>query len=243
MINISVPRGVRRFGGAMIICATVLLPGCRKATPPPPPPPVVEKPKPPPAVPTWLGNPERNFYGTGPWKDGELKIVWEVQTGSISGRFHPDPWGGTSWPGQPSVEGDFVYFPSADGNTYCLNRADGSVVIGRNTVRDPAELKELTVQVAAAWLACGLDPQRVIFYRQSDVPETFELTTILMAFAAKGLMNRAHAYKAKVAENVAAEHFVRFLIDDQLHHHLFVAARHGVAQRTERRFVDIDRMT
>lgn len=70
-----------------------------------------------------------------------------------------------------------------------------------NTIKNPAELKEMTVQVAAAWLACGLDPAKVIFYRQSDVPETFELTTILMGFTAKGLMNRAHAYKAKVQEN------------------------------------------
>jgi len=70
-----------------------------------------------------------------------------------------------------------------------------------NTIKDPKELHNLTRQVAAIWLACGLDPNKVIFYRQSDVPETFELTTILMAFTSKGLMNRAHAYKAKVAEN------------------------------------------
>jgi tryptophanyl-tRNA synthetase len=46
-----------------------------------------------------------------------------------------------------------------------------------------------------------LDPEQVIFYRQSSIPETFELTTQLMAFTSKGLMNRAHAYKASVAEN------------------------------------------
>src|SRR5690242_19560536 len=53
--------------------------------------PRIEKPKPPTAVPLWLGNGERNFYGTGPWKDGELKVIWELQTGFMSGRLHKDP--------------------------------------------------------------------------------------------------------------------------------------------------------
>ena len=70
-----------------------------------------------------------------------------------------------------------------------------------NTVKDPKLLKEMTTKLAATWLACGLNPETMMFYRQSDVPETFELTTILMAFTAKGLMNRAHAYKAKVQDN------------------------------------------
>ncbi len=70
-----------------------------------------------------------------------------------------------------------------------------------NTIKDPKLLKELTHKLAATWLACGLDPETMMFYRQSDVPETFELTTILMAFTSKGLMNRAHAYKASVQEN------------------------------------------
>jgi tryptophanyl-tRNA synthetase len=70
-----------------------------------------------------------------------------------------------------------------------------------NTMKNPGELTAHIRQVAAGWLAAGLDPERVIFYRQSSVPETFELTTILMAFTAKGLLNRAHAYKAAVQEN------------------------------------------
>jgi tryptophanyl-tRNA synthetase len=70
-----------------------------------------------------------------------------------------------------------------------------------NTMKDPQELKALIYQVAAGWLASGLDPETVIFYRQSSIPETFELTTQLMAFTSKGLMNRAHAYKASVQEN------------------------------------------
>ncbi|MDR0321825.1 MAG: tryptophan--tRNA ligase [Treponema sp.] len=70
-----------------------------------------------------------------------------------------------------------------------------------NTVKDRKELNSTIRQVAAGWLASGLDPEKVIFYRQSSIPEVFELTTMLMAFTAKGLMNRAHAYKAAVQEN------------------------------------------
>ncbi|MDR1031118.1 MAG: tryptophan--tRNA ligase [Treponema sp.] len=71
-----------------------------------------------------------------------------------------------------------------------------------NTVKDPKELAAHIREVAAGWLAAGLNPEKVIFYRQSSIPETFELTTILMAFTSKGLMNRAHAYKAAVQENL-----------------------------------------
>jgi len=71
-----------------------------------------------------------------------------------------------------------------------------------NTMKDPKELNTTIRQVAAGWLAAGLDPQKVIFYRQSSIPEVFELTAMLMAFTAKGLMNRAHAYKAAVDENI-----------------------------------------
>ncbi|GHV06679.1 hypothetical protein FACS189485_15610 [Spirochaetia bacterium] len=70
-----------------------------------------------------------------------------------------------------------------------------------NTIKDPKELAANIRQVAAGWLAAGLDPEKVIFYRQSSIPETFELTTQLMAFTGKGLMNRAHAYKAAVQDN------------------------------------------
>jgi len=60
-----------------------------------------------------------------------------------------------------------------------------------------------TLEIAASWLAVGLDPDKVVFYRQSDVPEILELTWILHSVTAKGLMNRGHAYKAAVAENAA----------------------------------------
>ncbi len=66
---------------------------------------------------------------------------------------------------------------------------------------NPKEIQESSMQVAATWLASGLDPEKVFFYRQSDIPEIPELTWILNCMAAKGLMNRAHSYKASVAQN------------------------------------------
>jgi tryptophanyl-tRNA synthetase len=66
---------------------------------------------------------------------------------------------------------------------------------------DAASVARSTLEIAASWLALGLDPDKVVFYRQSDVPEILELTWILTSVTAKGLMNRAHAYKAAVAEN------------------------------------------
>jgi tryptophanyl-tRNA synthetase len=75
-----------------------------------------------------------------------------------------------------------------------------------NTMKDPKELNYTIRQVAAGWLAAGLDPEKVFLYRQSSIPEVFELTTMLMAFTAKGLMNRAHAYKAAVQENNEKNH-------------------------------------
>jgi len=70
-----------------------------------------------------------------------------------------------------------------------------------NSVKDADTLKNYIYEVAAVWLACGLDPDKVLIYKQSAVPETFELTTIINAFTSKGLMNRAHAYKAQVDVN------------------------------------------
>lgn len=67
---------------------------------------------------------------------------------------------------------------------------------------DPAIIHESTKVIAATWIACGLDPERVTFYRQSDVPEIPELAWILNCSCAKGLMNRAHAYKAAVDVNM-----------------------------------------
>jgi tryptophanyl-tRNA synthetase len=72
------------------------------------------------------------------------------------------------------------------------------------TIHDAKELAQLTRQVAATWLAMGLDPERVTFYRQSDVPEVFELAWILACFTSKGWLNKGHAYKAMVDRNAAA---------------------------------------
>ena len=72
------------------------------------------------------------------------------------------------------------------------------------TVKNKKELQDLTYQVTATWLALGLNPDEVIFFRQSDIPEVFELAWVLACFTAKGLLNRAHAYKTIVDDNVAA---------------------------------------
>jgi tryptophanyl-tRNA synthetase len=71
-------------------------------------------------------------------------------------------------------------------------------------VSDPARVQRSTLEIAAAWLASGLDPNRVWFYRQSDIPEITELTWFLSCVAGKGLLNRAHAYKAANDANAAA---------------------------------------
>jgi len=67
--------------------------------------------------------------------------------------------------------------------------------------QEPEKVRQSSLEIAATWLALGLDTSNAVFYRQSDVPEIMELTWMLTCVAAKGLMNRAHAYKAAVAEN------------------------------------------
>lgn len=66
---------------------------------------------------------------------------------------------------------------------------------------DPARIQRSTLEIAASWLAAGLDPERVVFYRQSDIPEIPELTWLLTCVTGKGVLNRAHAYKASVDKN------------------------------------------
>jgi tryptophanyl-tRNA synthetase len=70
--------------------------------------------------------------------------------------------------------------------------------------KDPDMVRQSTLEIAATWLALGLDTEKAAFYRQSDIPEIPELTWIITCSTAKGLMNRSHAYKAMVQENVAA---------------------------------------
>jgi tryptophanyl-tRNA synthetase len=72
-------------------------------------------------------------------------------------------------------------------------------------IDEPARIQRSTLEIAATWLAAGLDPERVTFYRQSDVPEIPELTWLLTCVTGKGLLNRAHAYKAAVDKNSAAQ--------------------------------------
>ncbi len=71
-------------------------------------------------------------------------------------------------------------------------------------VEEPARIQRSTLEIAASWLAAGLDPERVTFYRQSDIPEIPELTWFLTCVTGKGILNRAHAYKAAVDKNTAA---------------------------------------
>jgi tryptophanyl-tRNA synthetase len=73
------------------------------------------------------------------------------------------------------------------------------------TTRNPGQLTAMVLEVAAAWEALGLDPDRVVFYRQSAIPEIFELAWILACSTAKGLLNRGHAYKAAVERNLSAK--------------------------------------
>ncbi|WP_341648281.1 tryptophan--tRNA ligase [Thauera humireducens] len=68
---------------------------------------------------------------------------------------------------------------------------------------DPLRVQRSTLEIAATWLAAGLDTERVWFYRQSDIPEITELTWLITCVAGKGLLNRAHAYKAAVDRNTA----------------------------------------
>ncbi len=69
---------------------------------------------------------------------------------------------------------------------------------------DPVRIQRSTLEIAASWLASGLDPEKVTFYRQSDIPEIPELTWLLTCVTGKGLLNRAHAYKAAQDKNQAA---------------------------------------
>ena len=72
------------------------------------------------------------------------------------------------------------------------------------TVQNGAEMRANIYKIAATWLALGLNPEEGLFYKQSDIPEIFELSWALSCFTPKGFMNRAHAYKDKVAKNEAA---------------------------------------
>ncbi len=69
---------------------------------------------------------------------------------------------------------------------------------------EPDRVRRSTLEIAASWVAAGLDPDKVFFYRQSDIPEIPELTWLLTCVTGKGMLNRAHAYKAMVDKNAAS---------------------------------------
>ncbi|MCZ8092163.1 MAG: tryptophan--tRNA ligase [Acidovorax sp.] len=69
---------------------------------------------------------------------------------------------------------------------------------------DPVRIQRSTLEIAASWLAAGLNPEHVTFYRQSDIPEIPELNWMLSCVTGKGLLNRAHAYKASQDKNTEA---------------------------------------
>jgi tryptophanyl-tRNA synthetase len=108
-----------------------------------------------------------------------------------SGRIHLGNYLGGIRPALELVPGNRAYFFIADYHAL-------------TTVRDPEKLNHHIEAVTATWLAMGLDPEETIFYRQSAVPEIFELTWVLACVAPKGMLNRAHAYKAALENNLNA---------------------------------------
>lgn len=74
--------------------------------------------------------------------------------------------------------------------------------LNNDTIRKEGAINELSKKIAAAFFALGLDTERCLFYKQSDIPQITEMTMYLMNETSKGLLNRAHAYKAKVQNNV-----------------------------------------
>ena len=74
------------------------------------------------------------------------------------------------------------------------------------SLTDAAQRRQFTLDVALDFLACGLDPKRAVFFRQSDVPEVTELAWMLSTVTPMGLLERCHSYKDKVARGIAASH-------------------------------------
>ncbi len=74
------------------------------------------------------------------------------------------------------------------------------------TLPNPKELNQNVYEVTSAWLACGVDPNKTIIYKQSDIPELFELYWVLSCLTPKGLLNRAHSYKAHIQDKKDDSH-------------------------------------
>jgi tryptophanyl-tRNA synthetase len=123
------------------------------------------------------------------FKDGMLTIVTGIKP---TGRPHLGNYLGAIRPALEMALRHRAFYFIADAHALTTNR-------------DPGQLIEMVLEVAATWVALGLDPDRVVFYRQSAVPEIFELAWVLACSAAKGLLNRGHAYKAAVERNLSAK--------------------------------------
>lgn len=96
---------------------------------------------------------------------------------------------------RPAIE---MFKNAKENETFVYFIADYHSLISH---KDQGFIAKSVYEVACTWLACGLDPKKVLFYRQSDVTEILELMWILTCFTPKGDLNRAHAYKAMVAQN------------------------------------------
>ena len=119
-----------------------------------------------------------------------MRILSGIQP---SGKLHIGNWFGMMKPAiEMQYRGDAFLFIA---NYHALT-----------TVSDPEQLRADTVDVALDFLACGLDPQRTVFFRQSDVPEVTELSWLLSTVTPMGLLERCHSYKDKLAKGIAASH-------------------------------------
>jgi tryptophanyl-tRNA synthetase len=122
------------------------------------------------------------------------KVTSRVLTGiTTSGTPHLGNYVGSIRPSVRASQSDDVQ------SFYFLADYHALIKIG-----EPERVQRSTLEIAASWLAAGVDPERVTFYRQSDIPEIPELTWLLTCVTGKGMLNRAHAYKASVDKNNAA---------------------------------------
>jgi tryptophanyl-tRNA synthetase len=122
-------------------------------------------------------------------QDDSLTIVTGIKP---TGRPHLGNYLGTIRPALEMAEQHRAFFFIADAHAL-------------TTIRDPGRLTEMVLDVAATWEALGLDPEKTVFYRQSAVPEIFELAWLLACSTAKGLLNRGYAYKAAVDKNLSSQ--------------------------------------
>ncbi len=112
---------------------------------------------------------------------------------------------------QPSGEAHFGnYFGAMRQHVEQQNRGDAIIFVAdyhsMTSIRDGARRRELVRELVLDYLACGLDPKRAILYRQSDLPETCELSWLLTTVTPMGLLERATSYKDKTTQGIPADH-------------------------------------